>query len=105
MEDHKCPFVSCSVHGSWSEWNSWSPCSVSCGNGTKSRRRICNPPSLGGRDCKNINYTEKVEDCRTNVPCPGKLATAKYVVPYQKRKFKSQDDNDGPFKENSYHSL
>ncbi|CAG2198792.1 unnamed protein product [Mytilus edulis] len=41
------------VHGGWSAWGDWSPCSVSCGAGKRRRFRDCkNPaPSPSGRYC------------------------------------------------------
>ena len=41
------------VRGSWSLWNEWSNCSVTCENGTQTRTRDCNhpPPNYGGTYC------------------------------------------------------
>lgn len=41
------------IDGEWSQWSLWGDCSVSCGQGKKSRFRLCNNPAPqdGGRFC------------------------------------------------------
>ena len=41
------------VHGGWSEWSSYTDCSKTCDEGTKSRSRTCTRPvpSSGGSEC------------------------------------------------------
>ena len=41
------------ANGNWGNWTSWSSCSVTCGNGTQVRYRLCNNPAplLGGNPC------------------------------------------------------
>ncbi|KAK7454681.1 hypothetical protein BaRGS_00039564, partial [Batillaria attramentaria] len=46
----------CPVDGGWSCWTDWGPCSVTCGEGTRTRTRTCDnpPPSNGGADCVDL---------------------------------------------------
>ncbi|XP_039591708.1 hemicentin-1 isoform X2 [Polypterus senegalus] len=45
--------VTVQVHGEFSEWMDWGPCSVTCGQGVQKRLRQCNNPlpANGGRHC------------------------------------------------------
>lgn len=58
------------VDGHWSVWTHFSACSVTCGDGTTTRRRTCsNPAPLhGGRSCMG-NDTETITCKKTQ--CPG----------------------------------
>uniref|UniRef100_A0A8C7MZR3 Hemicentin-1 n=1 Tax=Oncorhynchus kisutch TaxID=8019 RepID=A0A8C7MZR3_ONCKI len=58
------------VHGGFSEWMEWGPCSVSCGVGTQRRLRQCNNPlpANGGRHCANSDT--ETRSCQGK-PCPG----------------------------------
>ncbi|XP_033636703.1 sushi, von Willebrand factor type A, EGF and pentraxin domain-containing protein 1-like [Asterias rubens] len=54
--------------GGFTEWNAGTPCSRSCGGGTKTQTRFCtNPsPSNGGRECQG--FSTKIISCNTQ-PC------------------------------------
>ncbi|XP_011613507.2 A disintegrin and metalloproteinase with thrombospondin motifs 13 isoform X1 [Takifugu rubripes] len=45
------------VHGAWSSWSGFSPCSRTCGGGISHRTRKCtNPrPAFGGSDCEGAD--------------------------------------------------
>ncbi|XP_035688793.1 SCO-spondin-like [Branchiostoma floridae] len=62
--------VSCPVDGGWSNWGSWSGCSVTCGVGTRTRSRPCtNPaPVNGGANC--VGQAQQTEPCSAGVTCP-----------------------------------
>ncbi|XP_061197855.1 SCO-spondin-like isoform X2 [Saccostrea echinata] len=61
---HECP-----VDGKFSEWGSWSTCTVSCGGGNTTRIRSCNNPvpQYGGKNC--IGESEQIKTCNS-VECP-----------------------------------
>ena len=52
--------------GKWGAWGNYSVCSVTCGNGTQIRSRLCNnpPPQFGGADCVG-NSTSSLVCVRT----------------------------------------
>ncbi|XP_062437683.1 hemicentin-1 [Rhea pennata] len=57
------------VHGGFSDWFDWRPCSVTCGQGVQERIRQCNNPlpANGGRRCEGPDTD--VRSCH-NKPCP-----------------------------------
>ncbi|XP_029939526.1 hemicentin-1, partial [Salarias fasciatus] len=57
------------VHGGYSEWAEWSPCSVSCGVGAQTKLRQCNNPlpANGGRHC--VGSDVETRTCQGK-PCP-----------------------------------
>ncbi|CAF0913672.1 unnamed protein product [Adineta ricciae] len=61
---------SCSIDGNWAAWSNFSQCSGTCGNGTRTRVRICgNPaPANGGQQCDGS--TVETEICSTGIDCP-----------------------------------
>ena len=60
------------VDGNWSTWESWSTCSKTCGNGTRTRVRLCNNPAPAheGKDCAGEGNNSEVCLVRH---CPGKF--------------------------------
>ncbi|XP_004688211.1 PREDICTED: hemicentin-1 [Condylura cristata] len=66
----RCNTDMCPVDGSWGNWQSWSRCSVSCGGGEKTRKRLCNNPvpSKSGRSCPGD--ATQISRCNMQA-CPG----------------------------------
>ena len=60
------------VNGGYTDWNNWTPCSVTCGKGIKTRQRFCtNPePAYGGVACGHLGSGEESVQCY-DVNCPG----------------------------------
>ncbi|KAH9523329.1 hypothetical protein Btru_066407 [Bulinus truncatus] len=60
------------LDGGWSQWTSWTSCSVTCGSGRKSRFRICNDPAPkhGGRFCAGdpVEWTPCELHCPESIP-------------------------------------
>ncbi|XP_028401625.1 uncharacterized protein LOC114524674 [Dendronephthya gigantea] len=64
-----CYIQPCKIDGNFTGWSFWSLCSVTCGEGVRSRTRSCTYPSpaYGGADC--TGKILDVEDCHRNY-CP-----------------------------------
>ena len=65
--------VSCPINGKWSVWFPWSDCSVSCGKGTRQRKRVCNNPTpqFGGQSCDGDPLEQDICDTGMKCPIPG----------------------------------
>uniref|UniRef100_A0A671UKK2 ADAM metallopeptidase with thrombospondin type 1 motif, 13 n=1 Tax=Sparus aurata TaxID=8175 RepID=A0A671UKK2_SPAAU len=61
------------VHGSWSSWSSFSPCSRTCGGGVTHRTRKCNNPgpAFGGDVCEGPDI--EAELCHQHYNLPGNV--------------------------------
>ena len=59
------------VDGNWNSWGEWGDCSVTCGDGVKTRIRTCTnpPPTDGGKECVGDSSSETSACSKTN--CPG----------------------------------
>ncbi|KAL9971012.1 hypothetical protein ACROYT_G023488 [Oculina patagonica] len=69
-ETAECRMTPCPVNGRWSGWTSWSPCSVTCGNGRQERMRKCDTPvpEYGGKFCDGP--AREFHNCEED-DCPG----------------------------------
>lgn len=64
------------MDGTWGAWERIGGCSVTCGSGLQTERRICTPPLFGGADCVGNDGTN--QQLRSQIPCsvaacPGKI--------------------------------
>ncbi|XP_044164585.1 SCO-spondin-like isoform X4 [Acropora millepora] len=68
-KEQNCTRKPCPIHGGWSGWSLWRPCSVTCGSGVEIRLRNCtNPaPQHGGEGCKGSAVRSNV--CKKDL-CP-----------------------------------
>jgi len=103
--------AACVVNGAWSAWSEFSPCSITCGYGTKVRMRTCSNPSPenNGAEC-NGNRVE-IDECRLD-PCsfqsphtrPSSLhlhpTTMTFIVPHSKE-FDEKKDAEVPYLTNT----
>ena len=78
------------VNGGWSVWSEYSPCSVTCGFGTKVRMRTCtNPkPENNGADCTGVRVeTEECDLGPCNCKCNSRKKSLKSVEKSCSEKF------------------
>uniref|UniRef100_A0A8C5NGI3 Thrombospondin 1b n=1 Tax=Gouania willdenowi TaxID=441366 RepID=A0A8C5NGI3_GOUWI len=74
----KCQMSPCPINGDWGPWSPWDTCSVTCGGGAQTRKRLCNNPGpkFGGKECvgnaKDSQMCNKkacpIDGCLSN-PC------------------------------------
>lgn len=59
------------VDGMWGDWSQYTPCSTTCGNGTRRRSRRCDDPQpqYKGIDCEGAPF-EQI-NCTNSLPCAG----------------------------------
>ena len=71
-EVQRCNTFPCPVHGGYSEWTGFEPCTRTCGGGKRIRRRSCTspPPAHGGRNCSGLGPSIDSFACNTE-KCPG----------------------------------
>ena len=55
------------MNGVWSAWQDWSDCSVTCGQGSQQRQRVCTPPRNNGSPCSGSDTD--IRTCSLQV-CP-----------------------------------
>ncbi|CAH1773844.1 unnamed protein product [Owenia fusiformis] len=60
-----CGTETCLISGLWLSWETWSPCSTTCGGGSRSRERHCNTTSFGDRTKECEGNSTETQDCHT----------------------------------------
>ena len=61
-----CLFDSIQTCPTWTSWSDFGQCSLTCGNGTKTRSRLCDGGSIGDIGC-HIGGTEDSTICNQQV--------------------------------------
>ncbi|CAH3173410.1 unnamed protein product [Porites lobata] len=58
------------IDGGYSSWSEFSECNSTCGNGVKTRARLCNnpEPSSGGKACTGLGPAVEYQACNS-FPC------------------------------------
>lgn len=71
IESGSCNTKPCPIHGGYSKWSAWTPCTKSCGGGGKLRTRTCNDPHprYGGRNCSHLGRKFEFAECNVGY-CP-----------------------------------
>jgi len=101
------------VDGHWGRWSDWSPCSVTCGNGIRTRTRPCDNPAplhqgkscVGGEQsrgsCMKANCSLGVDDCDfEDGTCHWKVASTDYLWSIQQGETPTK--KTGPSHDHSY---
>ena len=76
----KCGESECPVHCVWSEWSTYSSCSVSCGGGSKfATRTVLQHSTNGGKECSGQPI--KSQSCETS-KCPDRKYIDYFILLY-----------------------
>uniref|UniRef100_A0A8D3DQX8 Thrombospondin-1 n=1 Tax=Scophthalmus maximus TaxID=52904 RepID=A0A8D3DQX8_SCOMX len=77
-QTEKCQMSPCPINGNWGPWSPWDTCTLTCGGGVQTRKRLCNDPGpkYGGKECvgeaKDTQMCNKkacpIDGCLSN-PC------------------------------------
>ena len=59
------------VDGEWSNWSAYGDCSVTCGNGSRTRSRECNSPEPSGGGSPCSGKSQQTVECKETT-CPGR---------------------------------
>ena len=59
------------VDGEWSNWSDYGDCSVTCGNGSRTRSRECNAPEPSGGGSPCSGESNQTDECK-EITCPGR---------------------------------
>lgn len=65
---HIIPVVADAV---WSDWSSWTGCTLACGSGTQQKNRVCSTAYNGGLNTCAGGADTMLQACNTHF-CPGK---------------------------------
>ncbi len=59
------------VAAEWSNWDQWTDCSLTCGEGKRSRTRSCRKNGEWTSDSNCEELATESDDCPTKENCPG----------------------------------
>jgi len=78
IQTKTCNSDTCKEEDSWTKWGSWSPCSATCGKGSRTRRRSCSSPTIANsvilrgvprRGVTCVGDNSEVSECRSPKLC------------------------------------
>uniref|UniRef100_A0A3Q3WQX5 Thrombospondin-1 n=1 Tax=Mola mola TaxID=94237 RepID=A0A3Q3WQX5_MOLML len=74
------------INGNWGPWSPWDTCTLTCGGGVQTRKRLCNDPApkYGGKECVGDNKDTQIcnkkacpiDGCLSNPCFPGAECTS-----------------------------